>query len=128
MTNAEIDNLKAALEAKREELIYELSGRIRQLTIEAGQPDPIDLMQSMSDRDAAAGMLNRFSSTLADVDRALRAMADDEYGICTECERPIAVRRLQTIPWAKCCVRCQEEIEAGQEPRPRADFEEPQAA
>ena len=72
MTNAEIDNLKAALEAKREELIYELGGRIRQLTIETGEPDPIDLMQSMSDRDSAAGMLTRFSSTLADVDRALR--------------------------------------------------------
>lgn len=128
MTNAEMDNLKLALEAKREELIYELSGRVRQLTIEAGHPDPIDLMQSMSERDSAAGMLTRFSSTLAEVDRALRAMADDEYGVCAECERPIAVKRLQTIPWASCCVRCQEQLEAGEEPRSRADFNEAQAA
>jgi RNA polymerase-binding transcription factor len=128
MTNAEMNNLKDALEAKRVELMYELSGRVRELTIEAGQPDPIDLMQSMNDRDAAAGMLNRLSSTLADVGRALRAMADHEYGICTQCERPIAVRRLQTIPWASCCVRCQEQLETGEEPRSRADFDEPQAA
>jgi DnaK suppressor protein len=128
MTKAETNHLKGALEAKREELIYEVSGRVRQLTIDTGHPDPIDLMQSMSDRDSAAGMLNRFSSTLADVDRALRAIADDEYGICEECEGPIAVRRLQTIPWARCCVRCQEQLEAGEEPRSRADFHEPQAA
>lgn len=128
MTNTEMNNLKGALEAKRVELMYDLSGRIRELMIEAGQPDPIDSMQSMNDRDAAAGMLNRFSSTLADVDRALRAVADGEYGICTECERPIALRRLQTIPWASCCVRCQEQLESGEEPRTREDFDEPQAA
>ena len=88
MTNTEMNNLKGALEAKRVELMYDLSGRIRELMIEAGQPDPIDSMQSMNDRDAAANIMNRFSSTLADVDRALRAVADGEYGICTECERP----------------------------------------
>src|SRR6266545_3263317 len=100
MTNTELMNLKAALEAKRLELAYQLSGRIRDLTIEEGQPDLIDWAQGMSDRDEVAATLNRFSSTLADVDRSLRAINQNCYGNCVRCQRPIPVRRLQTIPWA----------------------------
>ena len=58
-------------------------------------------------------MLNRFSSTLADVERSLRAIDENCYGNCIQCHRPIAVMRLQSIPWAAYCVRCQEQFEAG---------------
>ena len=114
MTNTELMNLKTALEAKRLELATRLRGRIRELTIEEGQPDLIDWIQSMSNRDETAGMINRFSSTLADVERSLRAINKGCYGNCTHCERPIAVKRLQNIPWAAYCVRCQEQLEAGE--------------
>ena len=43
MTNTEVMNLKAALEAKRLELAGQLSGRIRELTSEEGQHDPARL-------------------------------------------------------------------------------------
>jgi hypothetical protein len=42
MTNTELMDVKAALEAKRLELAAQLSGRIRELTIEDGQQDLID--------------------------------------------------------------------------------------
>ena len=121
-------NLKAALEAKRLELAAQLSGRIRELTIEEGQQDLIDWVQGMSDRDEIAGMLNRFSSTLADVERSLRSIDENCYGNCIRCHRPIAVKRLQSIPWAAYCVRCQEQSEAGGEEGSVPDFDEPHAA
>lgn len=106
----------------------QLSGGIRELTIEEGQQDLIDWIQGMSDRDDIAGMLNRFSSTLADVERSLRAIDENCYGNCIRCHRPIAVKRLQSIPWAAYCVRCQAQFEAGGEEGSVPDFDEPQAA
>src|SRR5690349_6179500 len=128
MTNAELNNLKAALQAKRLELTAELRGQARQLRMDGGQAGAIDLMKGMRDRDQTAGMVNRFSSTLADVERALRAIAEDEYGICRECEEPIALKRLKSIPWAACCVRCQEGLEAGEERESRPRFDSLRAA
>jgi RNA polymerase-binding transcription factor len=128
MTNAELNNVKAALEAKRLEIMAQLRGRTRELRIDSGQSDPIDLMKGMSDRDETAGMLDRYSSTLADVERALRALRGDTYGICAECEEPIAPKRLKSIPWAACCVRCQEALEAGEERESRPRFDSMRAA
>ena len=82
-------------------------------------------LQRMSDRDAIASMLNQLSVTLAEVMGALRALDGDSCGNCIRCDRPIALKRLQSIPWAAYCVRCQEQIEAeGSEP----DFARPKAA
>ena len=115
MTNTELMNLKAALEAKQMELAAQLRVRVKELTIEGCQSELVDWIQVMSDRDEIAGILNRLSSTLADVKHSLRAMDDDCYGECIRCDRPIAVKRLQSIPWAAHCVRCQEQLEAGEE-------------
>jgi DnaK suppressor protein len=43
------------------------------------------------------------------IERALRRIKDGNYGICTRCAQPISPRRLQAVPWAECCVQCQEE-------------------
>ena len=127
MTNTELMKLKTALEAKQMELAAQLRGRVKELTIEGGQPDLVDWIQAMSDRDEIAGILNRLSSTLADVKHSLRAMDDDCYGECIRCDGPIAVKRLQSIPWAAHCVRCQEQLEAGEE-YAASDFYQPKAA
>jgi len=128
MTEVELRNLKTALEAKRLELIDHLRGRVAELTIEAGQPELIDWIQDMSNRDETAGMISRLSATLADVDRSLRAIEENCYGECMRCHRPIAVRRLQSIPWAIYCVRCQDLFEAQEDEGCVPDFDEPQAA
>lgn len=128
MTEQERRSLRAALEAKRIELAADVRGRIGDLTIEPGQSDTIDWVQHMSHRDAAAGMLSRFTATLIQVERSLEAMDDGTYGECGRCENPIAIRRLQSIPWAAYCVRCQEAIEAAQEDGIEVDFDGVEAA
>ena len=112
MTNTELTSLRAVLEAKRMEIAAQLRGRAKELTIEDSQPELVDWIQRMSDRDETAGLVSRFSSTLVDVERSLRAITENRYGTCLRCEQPIPVRRLQSIPWAAYCVRCQEMREA----------------
>jgi len=127
MTNTELMKLKAALEAKQMELSAQLRGRVKELTIEGCQSELVDWIQVMSDRDETAGILNRLSSTLADVKRSLRAIDHDCYGECIRCDGPIAVKRLQSIPWAAHCVQCQEQFEAGED-YAASDFYQPIAA
>jgi DnaK suppressor protein len=42
------------------------------------------------------------------VEEALDRLDSGDYGICLSCEQPIPAKRLQALPWARCCVRCQE--------------------
>ena len=46
------------------------------------------------------------------VDEALARLHTGFYGSCLACERPIPPRRLQALPWARYCAKCQEQIHA----------------
>jgi DnaK suppressor protein len=35
-------------------------------------------------------------------------MADGSYGTCLHCEEEISPKRLDAVPWAAYCIRCQE--------------------
>ena len=111
MTDAEKRTLKTALEAKRQQLKYDLCEATGRLAFGGGESDPVDQMLSMRERNFTADMLTRLSDALENINRALRAIEDGSYGLCIACEEPIAVKRLQTIPWATYCVGCQEELE-----------------
>jgi DnaK suppressor protein len=42
------------------------------------------------------------------VEEALDRLRAGDYGICLSCEEPIPAKRLQALPWARCCVTCQD--------------------
>ncbi|MFF8591826.1 TraR/DksA family transcriptional regulator [Streptomyces sp. NPDC015220] len=50
---------------------------------------------------------------LADVEAALARLDDGSYGACHLCRRPIARERLEIVPQARYCARCQQVREAG---------------
>lgn len=49
------------------------------------------------------------------VEEALDRLDSGDYGVCLACDEPIAEKRLRALPWARYCVKCEEEIgkEAG---------------
>ncbi|MDH5637886.1 MAG: TraR/DksA family transcriptional regulator [Nitrospinota bacterium] len=49
--------------------------------------------------------------TLRQIEEALERIDDGGYGECAECESPIPEGRLELIPFAIFCVRCQEQME-----------------
>ena len=49
--------------------------------------------------DEAAGMLRA-------VNRALARMDASVFGICTNCGKPIGIRRLLAVPYAELCISC----------------------
>ncbi len=44
---------------------------------------------------------------LADINKALKNIETDEYGICENCREPIDPKRLEIMPEAKFCLKCQ---------------------
>jgi DnaK suppressor protein len=49
---------------------------------------------------------------LREISDALHRIEIGQYGACMECEEPISVKRLDAVPWARYCVKCQEQIAA----------------
>ena len=67
----------------------------------------------MSNEESVSLQLNGLDyDKLKLIQAALDRLESGEHGICLECKEPIAPMRLQAIPWALYCVRCQERLSA----------------
>ena len=106
MQKAQLDRSKTLLEAKEAELLRGLRHR-EGIAIEK-TPDVLEEGQLAVQRELAIRNLNRESALLRSVRSALQRIAHGIYGICTQCEESITPRRLEALPWAEYCVRCQE--------------------
>jgi len=53
----------------------------------------------------------RDRSKLARIDDALEKIEDETYGLCDECGCDIPKKRLNVLPFARCCIECQSEME-----------------
>jgi DnaK suppressor protein len=111
VTQAQTIHFKKAMEDKRRELRGEIHSQSSRIKIDQSEHDPIDQVQSMHIREETATHLGRRSRTLAEIDLSLHAIADGTYGLCIDCEEPISLKRLESIPWASRCIHCQQEFE-----------------
>jgi phage/conjugal plasmid C-4 type zinc finger TraR family protein len=56
-------------------------------------------------------MLSQHQHELKNLEHALHLMNAGEYGVCTDCDKPIPLARLQANPMATRCIACQSEYE-----------------
>jgi RNA polymerase-binding protein DksA len=49
---------------------------------------------------------------IANINQALRAIENGTYGICANCGELIRKQRLEVLPFAKNCIKCQSELES----------------
>jgi DnaK suppressor protein len=73
--------------------------------------DPLDVTQEAAERDIAVQILDRESLFVRQLRSAIDRLDDGSYGTCLRCETEIAAARLNAIPWAELCIRCQETAE-----------------
>src|SRR5919109_155386 len=106
MSQTELQKYKTILEAKQAELSVGLRNR-EDIAIEK-TPDALDEVQLAGERELAIRNLDRESNLLRNVRGALVRIADGSYGVCLHCEQDIKPKRLDAVPWAKYCIRCQE--------------------
>jgi|SRR5579862_1448777 DnaK suppressor protein len=117
MSKNELEKYRTALEAKKAEIAASLRNR-DEIAIEK-TADAIDEVQLAGERELAIRNLDRESILLRNVRAALARIADGNFGTCLHCEEEINTKRLNAVPWAPFCIRCQEaadrhEFEAGE--------------
>jgi DnaK suppressor protein len=109
MTKAELEKYKNILEAKQAELTGALRNR-DEIVIEKA-PDALDEVQLAGERELAIRNLDRDSNMLRQIRRALARIADGSYGVCLHCEEDISPKRVNAVPWAAYCIKCQEQVD-----------------
>jgi DnaK suppressor protein len=102
--------LRRELETQRENLR-------REIEEQGGNPDVdeaaidvergfADSAHSTAERARLLSVMKALRANLRWVDRALTKMELGTYGVCERCGRPIAIERLEALPWAILCIDC----------------------
>lgn len=119
----ELRKLRTALENERERLVRDIRALDDQAltdglaeTISQQPGFSLQLADSASDNqqvDTALGIRSIELDQLVQIDEALRAIEEGDYGICHRCGETISLERLLVKPMAKYCVPCRQLLEQG---------------
>ena len=104
------DVVRKSLLAKREQLAQRV-GRTQateRQEVAEGQNDNAQLWEVSDVRDDLDA---QGASEFDQVNQALARLDAGEYGLCMDCEEPIAEARLKALPYATLCIQCAEEAE-----------------
>jgi RNA polymerase-binding protein DksA len=81
--------------------------------ISAFTSHPADISTESDEREKVASLITRETQSLKELDAALERIRDASYGKCDTCGGDIPPARLQALPFATLCVKCQAEAEKG---------------
>jgi len=111
-TGARIDtHARGRLAAQLDGIVQRLhrDGEVLQTTLAAG--DLLDVAQGLQQQELARLSTARLAERARRLQSALARLHDGEYGVCVECNGPIAPKRLRALPDTTTCVACQERLE-----------------
>jgi DnaK suppressor protein len=111
---AKFANYRRILEKKAEEVRHSMSAqKAAQVVARLDIPsDEGDLSQQSHEEWIFLNRNTIDMKLLREISGALHRMQTDQYGTCMECEEPISVKRLDAVPWARYCVKCQDLVAA----------------
>jgi len=112
-----IEERKAALEARRDELKKELNTSADQIAENDYDAKFIDLGDKDDENAAEVAMFEKNLSmektlevSLYNVNKALKKINEGNYGICEKCKSLIKPDRLKAFPSATACMKCKEKL------------------
>ena len=105
------EQLRSMLEGMRQEILDEVKVQKEKARSKDYMGDLGDYATSDMVAEYAHIFGERLRRWLILIEEALEAIEDGDYGICEECEEAIGEKRLQLMPFARFCVRCQSELE-----------------
>lgn len=109
LTAAQVAELTADLESLEAELRSSLAD-----TVDGAKPVDLDepigrlsRMDAMQQQKMVEANRRNAETRLRMVLSARAAVTNDEYGLCQECDEPVAFRRLKARPETRYCLECQ---------------------
>lgn len=72
-----------------------------------------DMAADTYERELSTNLVSSEQQVLYEIDDALKRIDDGSFGICQQCNKPIAMSRLRAVPYASMCIGCQRAKEQG---------------
>ncbi len=111
----QIEKLLALRERTRrdiERLEEDFDAAMKEMAEEANRDERVAEIAALAqNQEAGLSMQVHLTQLLGRVDAALRAIEDGNYGRCVSCGSNIPRERLEAVPYASRCVRCQSRLE-----------------
>ena len=101
-------NLQKIRRQLEEELARILGSSEAQSQRASMNPNRDDLARNFTQREQRLALRDVAQAQLTQIEKALERIEDGTYGICAGCGKAIALERLEIIPYATLCVRCQQ--------------------
>jgi RNA polymerase-binding protein DksA len=106
----ELENLGKAL-GKLEKTMLQRSQRESSGDLSAYSIHMADLGTDAMEREKDLLLASSEGKVVRQIREAMRKVKDGTYGTCEECGKPIGVKRLELIPYAPLCSKCQVQAE-----------------
>ena len=106
--NLNLQNTKQTLTKQREILLARLERKQESIqTNEVLNPDKNDRAMTSRYNNREILLLNRTEQQLHDINQALKHLKTGSYGVCSKCSENIQPARLEIMPIAALCIKCQ---------------------
>lgn len=102
-----IEKIKRVLEEEREKLLKQLKIPSANDQAVDNNLDQMDIAQAYNDQVISHALQTSEGKKLLQVENALKAIAQGDYGRCQHCHQMISIERLEIMPNATMCVSCQ---------------------
>ena len=104
-----LDGFRRRLLTKKIKLTGQMNGKSggEELFSENGSAEMIDLAQTIEQVDRLVSLQDQERQELAMINEALGKIPQGLFGICEDCDETIGMKRLEIIPEARLCARCQ---------------------
>ena len=83
------------------------ANHVEQLDMAGAQAEIIDIAQTLEQLDRDSSLAEQERRELLAIEHALGKLALGNFGICEECDEEIPEKRMQVVPEARYCARCQ---------------------
>jgi DnaK suppressor protein len=105
----QLEQLKRVLEGRIADAEHILANaEEEQRASSARHADAADQAAAEYERQALSFKAAAARQTLSNLSQALKRIREGTFGECAECGSEIQAKRLEAIPWAQYCVKCQE--------------------
>jgi len=106
--------LRQMLQDRRSEAVNKVHSHIRKVRAADGPDTVLDAYEHSEAHvqdDIALALVQVRAETLDRIGEALAQLDAGQYGLCVECDKEIAERRLRALPFAVRCTACEERRE-----------------
>lgn len=107
MSSTDSKRYKDILETKKQEILS-LPNRAIEVDEALRTGDWVDHSSQENDLHVNLALKQTDTKLLRAIEEALQRVDTGTFGICTDCDEPIAHVRLDAVPWTRVCIDCKE--------------------